>query len=318
MKRLVKNAKHDWHNRDTAIVIFGDKVYENTTHGMCLQQYLNDNNSIRKIDLGGRPEVEQFQTMSKKNDGQCVILAHRVDNSNAIYYIYGYDNGKEMSNSEVESELKKIFPDKEIINDLDHEDDGDNDGYDREKNIGKGYNDIEQFEQEQNEITQNTIKKLIDKYSLNFNFGEVYGHTRLSNGEVIITLKNFNDYEDLDNGTVYNVDFIDFKNAQGENFNLDKLEDLLAEISSTEFKNSKLFESCGFKFVEVYDDSTFVYEKDGLSVGTDASYKEFSFFTEEEDFNASLEVNGMETVNSIDENTLNEIYDMWDGFKNID
>lgn len=316
MKRLVRKAEHDWHNRDTAIVIFGDKTYESATHGMCLQQYLNDNNSVKKVDLGQRPEIEQFQEISKKNGGQDVILAHRVDNSNAIYYIYGYSNGKEMSNSEVESALKKLFPDRKIVNDLDHKDDGKNDGYDEDKTIEKSYNSLEQFEQGQNKITENIVKKLVNKYSLKFDFGEIFGYTRLSNNEVIITLKNFNDYEDLDNGTVYNIDFVDFASAQNENFNLDNLEDLLNEISSTKFKNSKLLESHGFKFNGIYDDNTFIYEKDGLSISADARYKEFSFFTYDENFDTILETNGTETVSSIDDNVLNEIYTMWDEFKN--
>ena len=47
MKRLIKRSEHDWNNRDTAIVYIDGEVYEDVTHSMCLQQYIEDND----IDL---------------------------------------------------------------------------------------------------------------------------------------------------------------------------------------------------------------------------------------------------------------------------
>ena len=43
----------------------------------------------KDIYLGARPEVEQFAEVSKMYGGQDVILAHRVDRADSIYFIYG-------------------------------------------------------------------------------------------------------------------------------------------------------------------------------------------------------------------------------------
>ena len=145
MKRL-KTAVHDWNNRDTAIVYIGGAVYEDATHGICLKRYFQDNNmDDEDVYLGTRPEVEQFSEVSKLNGGQEVILAHRVDKADAIYFIYGLNNGAEMSDEQIKSTLKGVYPDYEIINDLEH-DSTDNHGYDEEMQVEKGRERIDEFE----------------------------------------------------------------------------------------------------------------------------------------------------------------------------
>ena len=145
MKRLTKQAIHDWNNRDVAIVYIDGMVYEDAVHGICLQRYFDDKDEDKDIYLGARPEVEQFAEVSKMYGGQDVILAHRVDRADSIYFIYGLRNGNEMSDSEIKSDLSEVYPDYKIINDLEH-DDNDNHGYNEDEQIEKGMERIDEFE----------------------------------------------------------------------------------------------------------------------------------------------------------------------------
>ena len=120
MKRLKKIVFYDVVSRDVALVIVGDKVYENVTHALCLNDIYKELGQKIYVDLQYRPDIEQFQIISEKKDTS-VILAHKVDNYDSVYYFYGYDDGKEMSDSEIESKLQKVFPKYNIKNDLEHE-----------------------------------------------------------------------------------------------------------------------------------------------------------------------------------------------------
>ena len=143
MKRLFKTAVHDWNNRDMAIVYVDGEVYEDATHAICLQRYFTDHGEDFKVYLGSRPQFEIFKDLSKDNNGQDVILAHRVDKADAIYFIYGLNDGRQLSDSEIKSDLEKIYPDYEIINDLAH--DGNNHGYDEREQINKGVDRMNKF-----------------------------------------------------------------------------------------------------------------------------------------------------------------------------
>ena len=144
MKRLFKKAAHDWNNRDMAIVYVDGEVYEDATHAICLQRYFQDNDmNDYKVYLGSRPQFEFFKDLSEDNNGQDVILAHRVDKAGAIYFIYGLNDGRQLSDSEIKSDLEKIYPDYEIINDLAH--DGNNHGYDEREQINKGVDRMNKF-----------------------------------------------------------------------------------------------------------------------------------------------------------------------------
>ena len=145
MKRLIK-AEHDWNNRDLAIVYIDGQVYEDATHAMCLQRYISDNDIKEELNsLQFRPDMEQFAEVSKMYGGQDVILAHRVDRADSIYFIYGLRNGNEMSDSEIKSDLSEVYPDYKIINDLEH-DDNDNHGYNEEEQIDKGVQRIDDYQ----------------------------------------------------------------------------------------------------------------------------------------------------------------------------
>ena len=121
MKRLVKKvAEHDADSRDFAIVCVGDKIYENVTHAMCLNDIYKDLGKKLYLNLQFRPQIEQFQIISDEEDTS-VILAHRVELDHSIYYFYGYNNGQEMSEEEIKNKLGNLYDGYEIKNDLEHE-----------------------------------------------------------------------------------------------------------------------------------------------------------------------------------------------------
>ena len=145
MKRL-KTAEHDWNNRDMAILYVDGETYEDVTHAMCLQRYIKDNDIEEELEsLQFRPDFEQFSEISEMNDGQDVILAHRVDNVDSIYFIYGLNDGKEMNDNKIINLLGEVYPEYKIINDLEH-DDSDDHGYNEEKQIEKGKQRIEDYQ----------------------------------------------------------------------------------------------------------------------------------------------------------------------------
>lgn len=156
MKRLVKRAEHDMNNRDLAIVYINGEVYEDATHALCLQEYVKDNDIEEELkSLQFRPDFEQFSKISKINGGQDVVLAHKVDNVDTIYYIYGLYDGKEMSDNEIIDILGEIYPEYKIVNDFEHDND-DNHGYDEEEQVEKGKQRIEDYK------NGNVIKYLND------------------------------------------------------------------------------------------------------------------------------------------------------------
>ena len=121
MKRLIrKEAEHDVDSRDYAIVCVGDKIYENVTHAMCLNDIYKDLGKKMYLDLQYRPQIEQFQIISDE-ESTSVILAHRVELDHSIYYFYSYDDGQEMNEEDVKSKLGKLYDGYEIKNDLEHE-----------------------------------------------------------------------------------------------------------------------------------------------------------------------------------------------------
>lgn len=143
-------------NRDLAIVYVNGEVYEDATHALCLQEYIKDNDIEEELkSLQFRPDFEQFNEISKMNGGQDVVLAHKVDNVDTIYYIYGLYDGKEMSDNEIINILDKVYPRYKIINDLEHDND-DNHGYDEEEQVEKGKQRIEDYK------NGNVIKYLND------------------------------------------------------------------------------------------------------------------------------------------------------------
>ena len=127
--------------------------------------------------------------------GQDVILAHRVDNVDSIYFIYGLNDGKEMSDNKIINLLGEVYPEYKIINDLEHDED-DSHGYDEEMQVEKGKQRIEDYQ------NGNFIKYLNDagyKKANNEMYYNNYCLIKIDNDDKTFTFKGMlqTDFDDF-------------------------------------------------------------------------------------------------------------------------
>lgn len=243
MKRLVKRAEHDMNNRDLAIVYVDGQIYEDATHALCLQEYVKNNDIEEELkSLQFRPDFEQFSEISEMNGGQDVILAHRVDNVDSIYFIYGLNDGEKMSDNEIVNILGKVYPGYKIIDDLEH-DVNDNHGYDEEEQVEKGKKRIEDYQ------NGNFIKYLNDagyKKANNEMYYNNYCLIKIDNDEKTFTFKG-----------MLQTDFDDFV------FDFYSVNDVVSDVKKRFESIYNQLEKYGFELNEsnLIDNETFSYSK---------------------------------------------------------
>lgn len=125
MKRLIRKAEHDIYNRDAAILYIDGTFYEDVTHAAAFQQYLKDNGIKNLISVKMRPDFEYFEEYSKEN-GIDIVLGHLVAKEDAVYLIYGFEDGNPVEFKSISSDIKTKFEDKynlPVKDDMDHEED---------------------------------------------------------------------------------------------------------------------------------------------------------------------------------------------------
>ncbi len=243
MKRLIRKADHDWNNRDSAILYVEEEVYEDATHAICLQRYMEDNGIDNNLGAKYRPEIEMFSEISKMHGGQDVILAHRVDNADTIYYIYGLSDGKEMSDNKIQYLLGEIYPEYKIVNDLEH-DENDNHGYDEEEQTSKSM-------RRTNEYVINQYKNIINKYNLTVDLDE----SCVYNGYLKI-------YFYTESNT-FCISSLVSKYNSNEAFDLNELDEIVQDVGPDSKKAYETIEKLGYQFDEdkVLFGDEFVYSK---------------------------------------------------------
>lgn len=111
MKRLIRKAAHDTHNRDAAILYIDGQFYEDVTHAAAFQQYLKDigDNNLKSVKI--RPNFNYFEEYSKENDVD-IILAHLVEKEDAVFLIYGFEDGIPVQFDSISNNLKSKFEDR--------------------------------------------------------------------------------------------------------------------------------------------------------------------------------------------------------------
>ena len=243
MKRLVKHAEHDWNNRDVAVLYVEENVYEDATHAICLQRYMEDNEIDNDLNAKDRPEMEMFSEISKMHGGQDVILAHRVDNADTIYYIYGLCDGKEISDNKIQYLLGEVYPEYKIVNDLEH-DENDNHGYDEEEQTNKSI-------RRTNKYVMNHYKNILNKYNLTIDYDESCSY----NGYLKIHF-----YADAN---AFCISSLISKYNSEEAFDLKELDEIVQDVGPDSKKAYENIEQLGYKFDEnkVLFGDEFVYSK---------------------------------------------------------
>lgn len=243
MKRLVKHAEHDWNNRDVAVLYVEEKVYEDATHAICLQRYMEDNEIDNDLNAKDRPEMEMFSEISKMHGGQDVILAHRVDNADAIYYIYGLCDGKEISDNKIQYLLGEVYPEYRIVNDLEHDDDDDH-GYDEEEQTSKSI-------RRTNEYVMNHYKNILSKYNLTIDYDESCAYN---------SYLKIHFYADAN---AFCISSLVSKYNSDEAFDLKELDNIVQDVGPDSKKAYETIEKLGYEFDEnkmLFGDE-FVYSK---------------------------------------------------------
>lgn len=125
MKRLIRKAGHDIHNRDTAILYIDGQFYEDVTHAAAFQQYLKDNGEKNLKSVKMRPDFEYFEEYSKENNVD-IMLGHLVKKEDAVFLIYGFEDGIPVQFDSISNDLKSKFEDRynlPVEDEMNHEED---------------------------------------------------------------------------------------------------------------------------------------------------------------------------------------------------
>ena len=125
MKRLIRKAAHDTHNRDAAILYIDGAFYEDVTHAAAFQQYLKDNGVKNLKSVKMRPDFEYFEEYSQEN-GIDIVLGHLVEKEDAVFLIYGFEDGIPVQFDSISNNIKSKFENKynlPVEDEMNHEED---------------------------------------------------------------------------------------------------------------------------------------------------------------------------------------------------
>lgn len=163
MKRLIRKAAHDTHNRDAAILYINGQFYEDVTHAAAFQQYLKDigDNNLKSVKI--RPNFNYFEEYSKENDVD-IVLAHLVEKEDAVFLIYGFEDGIPVQFDSISNNLKSKFEDRynlPVEDEMSH-DEGDYNPYTNDLTDIKKKTDkrVHELEVEQRSDFYNQLKNL--------------------------------------------------------------------------------------------------------------------------------------------------------------
>lgn len=163
MKRLIRKAEHDIYNRDAAILYIDGKFYEDVTHAAAFQQYLKDNGIKNLKSVKMRPDFEYFEEYSKEN-GIDIVLGHLVAKEDAVFLIYGFEDGIPVQFDSISNNLKSKFEDRynlPVEDEMSH-DEGDYNPYANDLTDIKKKTDkrVHELEVEQRSDFYNQLKNL--------------------------------------------------------------------------------------------------------------------------------------------------------------
>lgn len=129
MKRLIKKSDHDWHNRDLAFIYINGKYYEGITHAIAFEQFLDENDIESKGNsMLYRPNFNGMQVLSR-DEGLVMIFGHLTEKENAVFLIYGIDNGTALEFKDINDSLKNEISQHyglPIEDEANHDDDAEN------------------------------------------------------------------------------------------------------------------------------------------------------------------------------------------------
>ena len=105
---MQKFSAHDVVNRDAAIMYIDGKFYEDVTHAAAFQQYLKDIDYKNLKSVKMRPDFDDFEKFSQENNVD-IILGHLVKKEDAVYIIYGFEDGIPVEFNSISQDIKNKF-----------------------------------------------------------------------------------------------------------------------------------------------------------------------------------------------------------------
>ena len=105
---MQKFSAHDVVNRDAAIMYIDGKFYEDVTHAAAFQQYLKDIDYKNLKSVKMRPHFNDFEKFSQENNVD-IILGHLVKKEDAVYIIYGFEDGIPVEFNSISQDIKNKF-----------------------------------------------------------------------------------------------------------------------------------------------------------------------------------------------------------------
>ena len=105
---MQKFSAHDVVNRDASIMYIDGKFYEDVTHAAAFQQYLKDINYKNLKSVKMRPDFNDFEKFSQENNVD-IILGHLVKKEDAVYIIYGFEDGIPVEFNSISQDIKNKF-----------------------------------------------------------------------------------------------------------------------------------------------------------------------------------------------------------------
>ena len=108
---MQKFSAHDVVNRDAAIMYIDGKFYEDVTHAAAFQQYLKDIDYKNLKSVKMRPDFNDFEKFSQENNVD-IILGHLVKKEDAVYIIYGFEDGIPVEFNSISQDIKNKFESK--------------------------------------------------------------------------------------------------------------------------------------------------------------------------------------------------------------
>ena len=105
---MQKFSAHDVVNRDAAIMYIDGKFYEDVTHAAAFQQYLKDIDYKNLKSVKMRPDFNDFEKFSQENNID-IILGHLVKKEDAVYIIYGFEDGIPVEFNSISQDIKNKF-----------------------------------------------------------------------------------------------------------------------------------------------------------------------------------------------------------------
>lgn len=287
MKRLIRKARHDTLNREFAIIYANGKFYEDVTHAACCKQILKDfdfqNVKLRSNVV--RPDFSIFDKMSDEIDE--LVFGHHAEKDNGIFIIYGFINGNYCEFNGIPEHIIKEFEEHynlPVEDELQHEN-------------NSNYNGMEE---ELNDKAHERVKELEDEDS--------------QDALVVLEKNGYTPYLEVDDKTIYinqtQTSVVVFDGRRFEVYNLGERRRRMEPIELINYSFGT-YKSDILRKLESYNAAM---EIDQNAIADD-EYKFLANFTNLNNLNISLTINGNKIIVDLDNSdiTEEEYEDLLDG-----